>query len=70
MFINHSCDPNCKLEQWEVSGLPRMCVFAIKEIKEGDKLTFDYHWECDRNRIKTECKCGTANCIGFIDAEK
>ncbi len=24
-FMNHSCDPNCKLEQWEVKGLPRMC---------------------------------------------
>ncbi len=32
-FINHSCNPNCKLEQWEVDGLPRMCYFAIKEIK-------------------------------------
>ncbi len=69
-FMSHSCDPNCKLEQWEVNGFPRMCFFAIKEIKEGDKLTFDYHWEYDRNRIKTECKCGTANCRGFIDAEK
>ena len=40
-IMNHSCDPNCNLEQWEVSGLPRMYFFAIKEIKEGDKLTFD-----------------------------
>ncbi len=30
-FINHSCNPNCILEQWEVNGLPRMCFFAIKE---------------------------------------
>jgi SET domain-containing protein len=65
-FINHSCDPNCILEQWEVNGLPRMCFFAIKEIKEGDKLTFDYHWECDEDQTRTECKCGTANCKGFI----
>ena len=70
MFINHSCDPNCKLEQWEVSGLPRMCFFAIKEIKEGDKLTIDYNWVCDKNIRKTECKCGTANCRGFIERLK
>ncbi len=69
-FINHSCDPNCNLEQLEVSGLPRMCSFAIKEIKEGDKLTFDYNWVCDRNKRKTECICRTANCSQFIDAEK
>ena len=70
MFINHSCDPNCNLERWEVEGLPRMCFFAIKEIKEGDELTFDYNWVCDRNKRKTECMCGTANCRGYIDAEK
>ena len=45
-FINHSCNPNCKLQKWEVSRLPRMSCFAIKKIKEGDKLTFDYNWEC------------------------
>ena len=38
--------------------------FANKEIKEGDELTFDHNWECDRNTRKTECKCGTANCRG------
>ena len=51
-FINHSCDPNCKLERWEVSGLP-IFFFENKEIKEGDELTFDYNWECDRNKRKT-----------------
>jgi SET domain-containing protein len=65
-FINHSCNPNCKLEQWEVDGLPRMCYFAIKEIKEGVKLTFDYNWECDEDQNMTECKCRTVNCKGFI----
>ena len=52
-------------------GITKNVVFfAIKEIKEGDKLTFDYHWVCDRNKKKTECKYGTANCRGFTDAEK
>ncbi len=27
-YINHSCNPNCKLIQWYVKGLPRMCFFA------------------------------------------
>jgi histone-lysine N-methyltransferase SETD2 len=70
MFINHSCDPNCKLERWEVKGLPRMCFFAIKEIKEGEELTFDYNWVKEKNKNKTECKCGTAKCIGFIEKSK
>ena len=54
-FSNHSCDPNCKLEQWEVDRLQRMCFFAIKEIKEGDKVTFDYNWECDDDQNRMEC---------------
>ena len=29
-FMNHSCNPNCKLKQWEVNELPRMCFFAFK----------------------------------------
>ncbi|OWY96426.1 putative histone-lysine N-methyltransferase NSD2 [Phytophthora megakarya] len=28
-FINHSCDPNCALEKWNVRGLERCGVFAI-----------------------------------------
>ena len=66
-FINHSCDPNCILVQWVVNGLPRMCFFANKEIKEGAELTFDYNWKCDEDQTRTECKCGTANCRGFIE---
>ncbi len=31
MFINHSCDPNRNLEQWEVEGLPRMCFLQSKK---------------------------------------
>jgi hypothetical protein len=30
-YINHSCDPNCKLIQWYVEGLPRMCFFAKRD---------------------------------------
>jgi SET domain-containing protein len=63
-FINHSCNPNCKLKKWEVDKLPRMCFFAIKE---GAKMTFDYNWECDDNQTRMECQCGTVNCKGFIE---
>ena len=42
VYTNHSCEPNCNLEQWAVDGLPRMCFFAIEDIKSGEELTFDY----------------------------
>ncbi len=43
-YINHSCNPNCKLIQWYVEGLPRLCFFARREIERGTELTFDYNW--------------------------
>jgi histone-lysine N-methyltransferase SUV39H len=45
-FINHSCDPN--LAVWAVwincsdPNLPRLALFALREIEKGEELTFDY----------------------------
>ncbi|ESO04628.1 hypothetical protein HELRODRAFT_131923, partial [Helobdella robusta] len=46
-FINHSCDPNLAIFNVWVDNLdiklPRLALFAIKDIKMGEELTFDYH---------------------------
>ncbi|KAF6152191.1 hypothetical protein GIB67_019413 [Kingdonia uniflora] len=41
-FLNHSCDPNCKLEKWQVDGETRVGVFAARSINIGEPLTYDY----------------------------
>ncbi|EMS62884.1 Histone-lysine N-methyltransferase ASHR3 [Triticum urartu] len=41
-FLNHSCDPNCKLEKWQVEGETRVGVFASRFIEVGEPLTYDY----------------------------
>ncbi|KAK6783634.1 hypothetical protein RDI58_017088 [Solanum bulbocastanum] len=41
-FLNHSCDPNCKLEKWQVEGETRIGVFAARFIEVGEPLTYDY----------------------------
>jgi len=43
-YMNHSCEPNCNLEQWAVDGLPRMCFFAIEDINSDEELTYDCNW--------------------------
>lgn len=43
-FVNHSCDPNCTMDQWHVSGKPRMALFAKREIMTGEELTYDYNF--------------------------
>ncbi|KAH3760245.1 histone-lysine N-methyltransferase ASHH2 [Pelomyxa schiedti] len=68
-FMNHSCQPNCKTTKWTV--LNELCVgiFAMQYIPAGSELTFDYQFE----RIgvcKQACRCGAANCRGYLGAPK
>lgn len=45
-FVNHSCEPNCKMVKWVVAGKPRMALFAgDREIMTGEELTYDYNFE-------------------------
>ena len=47
-FVNHSCEPNCKMIKWTVAGKPRMALFAgDKGILTGEELTYDYNFEYD-----------------------
>lgn len=65
--MNHSCDPNCQTQKWQVNGDIRVGLFAVKDIPSGAELTFNYNLDCLSN-AKAECKCGAYNCSGFIGA--
>jgi len=45
-FINHSCDPNLVIFNVYINNLdpnmPQLCLFAKREIKKGEQITFDY----------------------------
>ncbi|KAK3154602.1 hypothetical protein QOZ80_2BG0192750 [Eleusine coracana subsp. coracana] len=43
-FLNHSCEPNCKLEKWQVDGETRVGVFTSRSIEVGEPLTYDYRF--------------------------
>ena len=43
-FVNHSCAPNCEMQKWTVQGLPRMGVFALKDILPGEEICYDYNF--------------------------
>ncbi len=61
LFINHSCNPNCGI-RGEVTGV------AIRDIKVGEELTFDYAMIDDETdeRYTMQCTCGEADCRGII----
>ncbi|KAJ0965704.1 hypothetical protein J5N97_026842 [Dioscorea zingiberensis] len=67
-FLNHSCNPNCKLEKWQVDGETRVGVFASQSIKAGEPLTYDYRFVQFGPMVK--CFCGASNCQGFLGSKR
>jgi len=65
-FVNHSCDPNCEMEKWNVNGLYRMAVFAKRDILPSEEITYDYNFSLFDSNEGQECKCGAAQCRGII----
>lgn len=65
-FMNHSCDPNCTVEQWTVNGLPRMAIFAKRDIQSHEELTFDYRFQSFDDNVPQICNCGAKECRGYL----
>ena len=64
-YLNHGCDPNCETEQ---DG-DHIYIKAIRNIKEGEELVYDYHLQVPgkiTDEIKKEfvCLCGSPKCRG------
>ncbi|XP_065084451.1 nuclear receptor binding SET domain protein isoform X2 [Ochlerotatus camptorhynchus] len=64
-FINHSCEPNCETMLWKVGGAQAVGLFAIKDLKAGDELTFNYNFESKGDKKKI-CLCNATKCSGYI----
>lgn len=66
-FVNHSCNPNCRMEKWIVGGQPRMALFAgDRPIMTGDELTYDYNFDPFSAKNVQKCLCGSVNCRGVL----
>lgn len=61
-LINHSCDPNCEVDG---AGL-KLWIYAIKDIKKNEELTYDYGFSFDKDYKDFPCRCGAKKCVGFI----
>ncbi|KAE8151944.1 hypothetical protein BDV25DRAFT_128430 [Aspergillus avenaceus] len=66
-FVNHSCEPNCRMEKWTVAGKPRMALFAgDRGIITGEELTYDYNFDPYSQKNVQQCRCGADNCRGVL----
>lgn len=68
-YINHSCDPNCKIVPIRINNIvPKLCIFAIKDIDVDEEITFDYgeRFNDEKNKKLTPCLCNAHNCKGWM----
>ena len=64
-LINHSCEPNCEVFG---EGL-KVWIFAMRNIKKGEELSYDYGFSFDQDYKNYPCNCGSKNCAGYIIRE-
>jgi SET domain-containing protein len=77
-WINFSCDPNCEAVLQEDEHDPRkskVFIEALRRIKPGEELTYDYGITLDEPhtaRLKKvwACHCGSPKCRGTMLSPK
>jgi cyclopropane fatty-acyl-phospholipid synthase-like methyltransferase len=58
-WINHSCTPNTGIKN-------RVDIVAMRDIKKGEQITFDYSSDTGEDDWQMLCHCGSNNCRGII----
>ena len=62
MFVNHSCDPNCEIEEED----DRVYIETLRDVAAGEELTYDY-WLYDGDEgDEALCACGSKRCRGSM----
>ncbi len=58
-YINHSCDPNCRVCAYD----HRAYIVTIREIGIDEECTIDY---CYDEEVREPCTCGSPGCRGYM----
>ncbi|AVP97828.1 SET domain-containing protein-lysine N-methyltransferase [Ahniella affigens] len=78
-WINHSCDPNVVAFRHDAKdGNPkheRVILEALRDIKRGEELTYDYKITLEQRHTKAlkkiwACRCGAPWCSGTLLKDK
>ncbi|KAM7260046.1 hypothetical protein ACFE04_015787 [Oxalis oulophora] len=64
-LINHSCEPNCYSRGINVNGDEHIIIFAKRDIKRWEELTYDYRFFSVDEQLT--CYCGSAGCRGVVN---
>ncbi|XP_061968612.1 histone-lysine N-methyltransferase ATX2-like isoform X3 [Populus nigra] len=64
-LINHSCEPNCYSRVISVNGDEHIIIFAKRDIKRWEELTYDYRFFSIEEKLA--CYCGFPRCRGVVN---
>ncbi|XP_062056335.1 histone-lysine N-methyltransferase SETMAR isoform X2 [Lepus europaeus] len=78
-FLNHSCAPNLLMVPVRIDSMvPRLALFAAKDILPGEELCYDYSGRflnhsdgedkdrLDNGKLRKPCYCGAKSCTAFL----
>lgn len=61
-WVNHSCDPNAGLDG-------QIVLVALRDIRAGEEITFDYATSDASPYDEFECGCGSRTCRGHVTGD-
>ena len=74
-FLNHSCEPNLYFDIVRINHfIPQAAFFALRDIEDGEELTFSYRDVSKSNEVDSEscyssykaCLCQAIDCKKFL----
>ena len=57
-YVNHSCEPNTTAKDF--------CDVAVRDIKKGEEITWDYSETEDGTSVQMKCTCKSKKCKKHI----
>ena len=70
-YVNHSCNPNCEFEPFELPQTDEqpsrtgLFIFAVRDIQPDEPLSIDYNWPASS---AIPCLCREPDCRGWVVA--
>ncbi|KAL2485415.1 Histone-lysine N-methyltransferase ATX2 [Abeliophyllum distichum] len=64
-LINHSCEPNCYSRVISIKSDEHIVIFAKRDIKQWEELTYDYRFFSMEEKLA--CYCGFPRCRGVVN---
>lgn len=66
-FINHSCDPNARID------FKKLIFIALRDIHKNEEITYNYlttEYDLVIDKLDFICKCGSKKCFKYIKGFK